>query len=524
MKVMKKYIKLIAGCLLAGAMAACSDAPDELTNVDYDRLFSPTELSVRVRNQVNATITWKAVDKAAGYTVEVYDNEALEGTPVKEAQVTENTVTFSELPSDSKFWVRVKATGSAVPESKWVSVDFKTDSENIFQNVASDDITANSVTLRWEAGKTATEITLTPGDITHNVTADEVAAGAATITGLKSETTYTAVLKNGTATRGTVSFTTQIDLGDAVILRATADEAALTNFFASIEEGTSVCLLPAEDGTNTFPAVKISLPKGCTIMGLAAQPVVCGLSFLIEPTASSVTLKDLTFDNTGAAENFPLVDYTGSQAGANLTIENCVVKGTYKNLLAETNSAEAAMGVLTVKNCVMTGISGRAIDFQKKKINFQTVNISNSTFYEMCSGQDFIRFDYAAGREGAVYNVENNTFYNVKASSKGIAYIRSNKAGDKAFTCKFNKNVFAYDADVVNVFFSADSKSDNILFADNYYFNATSLVSTAAEGGKAYDTAGTVLTATPYTDAAAGNFKLTDEDMSYKQIGDPRWF
>lgn len=521
---MKRYMKLIAGCLLAVGVASCSDAPDELTSVDYDRLFSPTELAVRVRNQVNAAISWDAVDKAAGYTVELYDNEAMEGTPVKEAQVTENTVTFSELASDTKYWVRVKATGNDVPESKWVSANFKTDSENIFQKVSSDDVQATSVTLRWDAGKAATTITLTPGDITYNVTAEDVAAGAATITGLTSETTYTAVLKNGTATRGTVTFTTPIDLGDAVILRATSDEAAINDFFATLDEGATVCLLPAEDGANTFPAIKVSLTKSCTVMGLAAQPVVCGLSFTIEPTAGNVVLKDLTFDNTGAAEAFPLVDYLGAVAGSNLTIENCTVKGSYKNLLAETNAAEAAMGTLTVKNCVMTGITGRAIDFQKKKINFQTVNITNSTFYEMCGAQDFIRFDYAAGRAGAVYTVENNTFYNVKASSKGIAYIRSNKVGDNAFTCKFSKNVFVYDADVANVFFSADAKSDNISFADNYYFNATSLVSTAAEGGKVYDTAGTVLTATPYTDAAAGNFKLTDEDMSYKQIGDPRWF
>ena len=45
---MKKYLNYIAGCLLLGAVASCSDAPDELTSVDYDRLFSPTEIDTRI--------------------------------------------------------------------------------------------------------------------------------------------------------------------------------------------------------------------------------------------------------------------------------------------------------------------------------------------------------------------------------------------------------------------------------------------------------------------------------------------
>ena len=69
---MKNYLKHIAGCLLLGAVASCSDAPDELTSVDYDRLFSPTELETRVRNQVDVTVSWNTVNKATSYTVELY--------------------------------------------------------------------------------------------------------------------------------------------------------------------------------------------------------------------------------------------------------------------------------------------------------------------------------------------------------------------------------------------------------------------------------------------------------------------
>lgn len=78
-------------------------------------------------------------------------------------------------------------------------------------------LTASEVTLRWPAGQVATEIIITPNDVAaHRVTSDEIAAGAATIKNLKSETTYTATLKNGDKTRGTMVFTTLINLDGAL--------------------------------------------------------------------------------------------------------------------------------------------------------------------------------------------------------------------------------------------------------------------------------------------------------------------
>lgn len=171
----------------------------------------------------------------------------------------------------------------------------------------------------------------------------------------------------------------------------------------------------------------------------------------------------------------------------------------------------------------MSGMSGRGIDYQKKFVNFKEVSITNSTFYDMCGGQDFMRFDYTAGRTGAVYTISACTFYNVNASSKGIAYIRSNASGDKAFTCNFSKNLFVFETDAADVFFSEDSKTDNVLFSNNYYFNASSLIDSSITGGKVYDEAGTVLNARPFKDAASGDFTLVNDDLIYNGIGDPRW-
>ena len=129
---MKNYIKCLAGCLMLGmAVTACSDAADELTDVSYDRLFSPVELGVQVRNQVNATVTWNKVNKATGYVVELYTGKVLGDTPLRTETVAENTIVFTELAGETDYFVRVKATGEGIPESKWVESTFKTDAENI---------------------------------------------------------------------------------------------------------------------------------------------------------------------------------------------------------------------------------------------------------------------------------------------------------------------------------------------------------------------------------------------------------
>ena len=101
-------------------------------------------------------------------------------------------------------------------------------------------------------------------------------------------------------------------------------------------------------------------------------------------------------------------------------------------------------------------------------------------------------------------------------------YIRSNNAGDQAFTCNVSKNIFAFSSDVTDVFFSEDGKTDNVILSDNYYFNATSLIDSSVSGGKVYDTGGKV-TDPGFKDAANGDFTISNQDINYYKIGDPRW-
>lgn len=514
-------IYMLGAAALCLTAISCSDELTELTEVSYDRLFSPVNLEVRVRQQVNATASWNAVDKATEYSMELYQGETVAaGTLVQSGTTTETSYTFSKLEGSESYALRVKAIGTSVSESKWTEATFKTDAEQIFNDVDIDLVEAKKVTLTWPAGEDVETLQIMPGEVKRALTATEIAEGKVMIEGLTPETNYTVSLLRGTKVRGTVSFTTLVDLDGAKPLYADATEEEIERAFANLAEGDKICLLPAADGTAVFVPAQITLSVSCSVLALQSKPVSANFCFTIDGTAKDITIKDLNFQSDKSAAFCTILNM---EADADVTISNCTIDSYAKIVTEGDNSASVKTGDLVIDNCIITNISGRGVDFQKKKINFGSFTMKNSTVYNACSGQDLIRFDYVAGRTGAVYNVTNNTLYDVKANNKGIVYIRSNAAGNADFTCNVSANLFVFSTDATDVFFSEDTKSDNMIFDSNYYYNASSLLANPDGGsGKVFDTKGTV--ANPqFKDAANADFTVGNEDINYYKIGDPRW-
>src|SRR5690606_9270386 len=106
------------------------------------------------------------------------------------------------------------------------------------------------------------KITITPGDITHTITAEEKAAGMATVTGLTGETEYTATLYNDTIIRGMTAFTTGIDIGTGILVTPEDD---LLQIIANASPGDVLVL---DAGDYTAQAGIISIDKPLTIRGL----------------------------------------------------------------------------------------------------------------------------------------------------------------------------------------------------------------------------------------------------------------
>ena len=189
-----------------------------------------------------------------------------------------------------------------------------------------DDTEPREVTLQWPIGQTATAIIITPGDITHNITPEELATGTVRITGLTGKTAYTATLKNGKKTRGLVTWTTPIDpLSGATLVTPQDDLAAV---LTAASDGDIIAL---QEGTYNIATINVT--KSVIIAGVSAKrkPVLQGTIIKLDNNAG-VELKNLILDGTGSTGDQTIVYAAGDNFGA-LAIDGCEIKNYTKGAL-----------------------------------------------------------------------------------------------------------------------------------------------------------------------------------------------
>lgn len=525
----KKYTYML-GLAIAALTAACDDPDEEITNIDYDRLFSPVNLEARVTNRTNVRLTWSTVKGATAYNIEVFENDSLTfaGSPAKTISgVTANQLpyTVSKLEGSMKYSARVQAVGEGIAESKWSGVYFKTDAEQIFEAVNDEDLQATGATLRWTAGEAATEIILTPGDITHTVTADEIAAGAATITGLTGETTYTAKLMNGTKVRGTLTFTTLLDLGDAI---AVTPEDDFAEVLANAEDGDAFALYPGTykvmntaDGVESIAKIAISKSIELKAVRPNDRPIINGCITLND--GASLLLRQIVMDGTGTDGSQAITFNTAGATYNALTVEDCEIKNYTKGLYYL--NVAAMVNEIVFNNCLVHDIEcdgGDMLDSRKGAIKVLT--LSNSTFYNSCAARDFVRYDDASSTFAGVtpaISITNCTLVGISNNSgKRLMYVRF-----KGNQITFKNNLVASTAGLFSNQANTDANPD---FAGNNYFDAPtagSIITGSGDTAKVVAEDKSATTLNPgFKDAAGGDFTLSDEDLIYNQVGDPRWY
>ncbi|MBW6497177.1 MAG: fibronectin type III domain-containing protein [Bacteroidales bacterium] len=516
---MNKHIKKFAFAVSFLAFLFTGGCTDdilpEITTLDVDRLFSPTDLDARVVNQTSVRLTWKKVNKADFYNVEFFENanEDFSGAPERAV----NGVLFEDLPlvvagfaGETTYSVRVQAVGEGIDESKWISTTFTTDAEQILFPIDPEEITASGVTLRWPAGEFATHITLMPGDINRPVTADEVAEGVAVITGLQSETEYTAKLMNEDKTRGTMVFTTLIDIGDAILVNPGDDLKAIVE---AAQPGDAFALMPGEyviEGN-------IEIYTNLSIIGARPydKPEVLGAVFRMKD-GSALRLKDLILDGATSPDGNQLVIYDEVGTYGDLIIEDCVIKNNVKGVIY--GSVAALVEYVLVKGTIIANVEcvgGDFIDFRSGMP--KALDFINNTVYNSALNRDLFRLDNATAYSGdytVLVNIESNTFYNIistDGTTRRVLYIR---LASHEITVK--KNIFAQ----VLGNYSNQSATTVVEMSSNNYHNADNLFSPEFT---VYDS-GNYTTYNPsFVDPANGNFTVTNEELIIFRIGDPRW-
>lgn len=526
MKIINNISKYLLGLATIITVSSCSDQMDEITSLILDRNYAPVELTAKVVNKTNVKLTW-VKSNADSYTIEVFQDDSLTfaGTPVKtitNIQASNIPYTVNSLQGETNYSFRVKAVtkDDASRDSKWSTAYVETEAENILSAVNEEtDITATTVTLNWPAGQTATSIVATNNDsfasnvITHTITADEIAAGRATISGLTPETNYTLKLYNTTKTRGTVKVKTAIDLGGATLVKAGSD---LKTCIDNANDGDVLALMPGTYPINTIDG-NMPLNKSIAIKSVRSydKAIIQGGFQLSNGAALSLT--QLVLDGNNNTTIKYVADYKTAGKFGDLTIEGCDVKGYtggvyYVNIAADITN-------LKINNSIIHNIS-TASDFMDCRLGaIHNLTFTNNTVYAI-SCRDFFRYDNKASSFPGVtpyINVDHNTLDGLGSVNKGVFYVRFTGT-----SIAFTNNIVSNSTGLFCKF--APTSIPN--FSGNNYYNSPNFVEATDDktnvGITVYDNTGTSYNPS-YADYANHDFTVKSEDLKSSKTGDPRW-
>lgn len=531
---MKKLIKNIVYIIGVSSLVfiACKDdiAPI-VEELNFNRVFTPTELTARIRNMTTVELNWAIRDDANSYVVEFSEDSLEFGTIINTVNVNPEELPFQyTLDGETQYSVRVKGLNeNGIEDSKWAMIAFKTDAENILRPVADEDIQATSVVIKWPAGEEATHFLINPDGTERQITEQEITAGEATITELSGETEYTVTMHKGTKQRGSVIFTTLVDLEGVIEVHPEDDLSAI---IASAGDGDELILYPGE-----YLAYQgsITLNKSISIKGLLPhdKPIIY-VQFMLEDGIPDIEISDIEMvgeyiDATTTSDE--LLDYAFKYNSADVSFGSLIVKGciihNYKKSLVSTGSNAFSLELLLIDNCTISNIyndGGDFIDFRMSYV--ANLTISNSTLVNIATvnTRDFIRMDgstkdntYDDGTRTPEIEVSNCTMYNIMnsaSSMKRFFYIRWSQ-----HTLKSKNNLFA------NMGVSIYSNQPLTLQPEcsyNNYFNADGYFTDVA--GVKIDNSSNYTTLDPgFVDADNGNFTITNQTLLDNSVGDPRW-
>ncbi|MCP2029515.1 hypothetical protein L1276_004702 [Flavobacterium sp. HSC-32F16] len=517
-----KYIfrGIIAVLLLAIGASSCESYNEELLDsVGNTREFSPIGLKATVRSQTTVELNWtvKTDENADHYVVEFSPDDPEFKTIYKTVNVTPEELPIQvALEGETTYSIRVKAvSASGLEDSKWSITTATTLSEQIFFPIKPEEIEAGSVTLRWTPNSNVTQILVQPGNIAHTITPEEKTAGVAIVTGLTPETNYTATLKNGTKTRGILTFTSGVDLTKGIIINPQDDLIAKV---AQAPSGSRLLLMPGVYSTTGEIVVNKTLifrgvrpenkPKLTVKFTLANNPANAGEAVSLSLVDLDLNGKTLTGGaiTIGSAQPAPLGD---------VLISSCYVHDFPSQLMY--GNASARLKSFTVDNSIIKSVNtaGAAdfIDFRTTYV--ESVTLTRSTF-DNCSSRDFIRLDAASGFTGGtlVSNVviDGCTIYTpTLVLASRILYVR------------FATNVLAVRNTLFAVGLAVYTNSaitNPPGFGNNNNFNSPNLKLTGNNNRP--DAAATTLDP-QFANAAAGDFTLGNQTLKDNKIGDPRW-
>lgn len=515
MKTQFLFKSIVALILCSFTFISCEKTDELIEELQISREFAPVDLRAFVRNQTIVELNWNIDENVSTYLVEISESEDF-STIAASRDVTANELPVQiQLNGETLYYIRVKARSArGLDDSIYAFTTATTLTEQIFLPIEPGDILATEATLRWIPNSTVTQITLSPGDIVYNITAQNIADGTAVITGLTGETEYTATLLNNAAVRGSSTFTTGIDIGDGTLVTPEDD---IFQMIADAEPGATLVL---DAGDYTSQIGTVTLDKPITIRGLYTfdKPFL-KISFSIVGGATDVALIDLDLTGDTPTDLTDVVRYTGAGNFNSLLISGCNIHDYNRSFLAG-NQTDAIIQSVIVENCIVTNIltsGGDFIDFRNSDV--LNLNINTSTFNNCAPGRDFLRLDDSgtSTQSGLVCNITIDSC---------TLYACSNNSSRRILYVRFQTNDIIVSntliTDTESEGYSDQARTDEFIeFNNNNYFNAPTFYDASVPR---YDNSTTFTTLDPgYADALNGDFTISNQTLIDNNVGDPRW-
>lgn len=520
--------------LAAATLTACSEQSDEITSYTLNRNLSPVNVEASNVGETTAAIKWTPSANATSYNMLIFAEDSMSynmsATPAKSINgITPDQIpyTVNGLFFDTRYTVYLQAVteGNDSRTSTWNGAYFKTNAKQFLNNPKPADIADRSVTLSWVAEEGFDVSTIVIGDITHEITAEEKAAGKATVAGLSPETTYTANLFYNGKQCGNRNFTTIADLEGATLVH---EGDNLASIIASAEANTVIAVFPGtyilnENEEGKAGAAKVN--NTVVIKGVypTEKPIIKGRFELYD--GAGLTLNQAVLNGADNASTDQTFNYkTDATNYGALDIQNVEIMN-YGKGICYGNVASTIESIAFV-NCLIHDIECDGGDFfDIRKSYAKTVTFQKSTIWNCAQKRDFIRYDDGSAsftNAAPVITVDQCTIDNVLNgdSGKRLLYVR------------FADNTIVWTNNLVTntkAVYTNQSKTNTPTYANNYYFNCqnASLFAASDKELNVYwngDTNGKNGEDPKYADTANGKFTIGNSTVSKLKVGDPRWF
>ena len=529
MNLSQLYKSAIPGAFLLLGLASvtsCTDDNDWSVDSSYDRLFHSIELTVTPLDD-RAEVSFKEMPNTDYYIVE-YSTDSLSndvpmgGTThsVVDSSFVSSPDSIYNLDGNTEYYLRIKGRSNDGKSSNWKYLDkykFKTKAEQIITGV---EATSNTAIVSFTAGKTidAAYYYKNSEDSTQiDFSAEDIAAGKLSITGLKANSSYKVKLWNKGNLRGTYSFkTTEAYPEGFTVLNLTESEDLGT----VLKEATSdkVIVVMPKDATYKMTSSETGEQKGLTIpsniksiyfWGPAGSTTTWKVKEIkIEGEKDLIRFYNLTLENDGTGADYIVNLATNDNIGS-IKFDKCTIQNT-RGIIRLQKSVTPVVGSIDFNNCIVNKIGSYGlVTAGKDSPNAQlgSVNISNSTITNISAGPMI-----AVANSITKVNVDHCTLYDALVSGKYL--VDTNKNND--IVPNFSNTLIGQSAAMTD---ATATSYKSTPFVDVYYTNEYTWKSKLQIGDAAE-----ISSAELWVAPASGDFTVQDKYQSkYGSFGDPRW-